>query len=166
MTALLPLRAPEPLSDGHDFSHFDCGREELNTWLQQRARMNEGKASRTFVVCSGERVVAYYCLAAGSIARASAGRKMRQNAPDPLPVIVIGRLAVDTSYAGQKIGRALLRDAILRSLSTATGIGVRAILVHAIDDRAGGFYRKFGFQDSPTDARTLLLPIEDAKTNL
>jgi GNAT superfamily N-acetyltransferase len=161
-----PLRAPEPLGDGYDLSQFDCGRDDLNAWLRQRAHMNEGKASRTFVVCAERRVVAYYCLAAGSVARASVGRKLRQNAPDPLPVIVIGRLAVDRTYARRKIGRALLRDAILRSLTAATEVGIRAILVHAVDDAASGFYRKFGFQDSPTDARTLLLPIEIARANL
>jgi GNAT superfamily N-acetyltransferase len=158
-----PVRAPEPLTTAHDVASFDCGNDDLNHWLAQRAMASDGRSARTYVVAVDARVVAYYCLAAGSVVLAALARaRLRQNMPDPIPVIVVGRLAVDRRFGRRGFGRGLLKDCVLRSLGIARQIGVRAILVHAVDEEAGSFYRRFGFVESPTDARTLLLPMETA----
>jgi GNAT superfamily N-acetyltransferase len=119
------------------------------------------------VVALSARVVAYYCLAAGSVMRTTVPKaKLRQGLPDQVPVVVIGRLAVDKNFQGRGFGKGLLKDAILRSLNASDLVGVRAIVVHAIDERAGEFYLKFGFLPSPTNARTFVLPLETAKAAL
>jgi predicted N-acetyltransferase YhbS len=130
--------APEPLTPSHDLSAFDCGAAEPNDWLRLRALKNEESgASRTYAVCAEQRVVGYYCLATGAIAHASG--KVRRNMPDPIPVMVIGRLAVDQGWRSQGLGRALLRDAILRTVQAADIAGIRAILVHAKSNEARVF---------------------------
>lgn len=157
---------PEALSDVHDLTQFDCGNADLDRWLRQRARTSEGATARTFVVAAGGHVVAYYCLAAGSVVPRELPRKIRHNNPEQVPVIVIGRLAVDRAFQGRGFGKGLLKDAILRALQAAQSIGVRAIVVHAIDDRAAAFYKKFGFLPSPLDARTFILPVATAAAAL
>lgn len=161
------LRPPEPLSRDHDVSNFDCGYADLNAWLVKQAATSEGKTARTIIVAAGNRVVAYYCLAAGSIARTELpSAKLRRNVPDQVPVVVIGRLAVDLKFQGKGFGRGLLKDAILRALTASESLGIRAIVVHAVDDKAAAFYKKFGFINSPTNALTFLLPTETAKQAL
>jgi GNAT superfamily N-acetyltransferase len=158
------LSPPERLRDGHDLTSFDCGKPELNEWLTARARTNEGRTARTFVAAVDGRVVGYYCLAAGSVMREELPTaKARQNTPEPVPVIVIGRLATDKKFQGRGFGMGLLKDAILRALTTADSIGVRAIIVHAKDEDGVAFYKKFGFLVSPMNARTLVLTVETAK---
>src|SRR5437773_5167460 len=131
------LAAPEKLKAEHDVSAFNSGEPTLDEWLQQRALANEESgASRTYVVCSGNQVVGYYALANGAIAHNEVTGRVRRNMPDPVPAMVIGRLAIDQAYQGQGIGAALLRDAILRTLQAAEIAGIRAILVHAISDAA------------------------------
>jgi GNAT superfamily N-acetyltransferase len=154
--------APEPLTAEHDTSHFVCRHESLSAWLNKRALANAvSGASRTYVVCAPDRqVIGYYALAAGSIAAASVAGRLRRNMPDPLPVIVLGRLAVHTEWAGRGIGGGLLKDAALRAIQASTLIGVRALLCHAIDDEAVGFYLKHGFVSSPLDPLTLLLGLQ------
>jgi GNAT superfamily N-acetyltransferase len=143
----------------HDLSEFDCGEPSLDHWLRRRALQNaESGASKTYVVCAGrKRVVAYYALAAGGVAHAGAPSRVRRNMPDPVPVMVLGRLAVDRSFQGRGLGSALLRDAILRTLHVAEMAGVRAILAHAISDRARKFYEASGFIPSPLDPMTLMI---------
>jgi len=137
------LRPPERIRSSHQFEDFDSGNSQLNDWLTRRALKNEAEgASRTYVLCEGETVVAYYCLANGSIAQSEATDRIRRNMPDPIPVMVIGRLAVDRQWQGKGIGQALLRDAILRTLQAAEIAGIRAILVHAISEEAKQFYEK------------------------
>ncbi len=127
------LSAPEKLSSDHDLSQFHCGEPTLDDWLRRRALQNEESgASRTYVICDGKRVVGYYALAVGAVAHVEAPGRMRRNMPDPVPVMVIGRLALDQSVQSQGIGPALLGDAILRTLQAAEIAGIRAILVHAI----------------------------------
>jgi GNAT superfamily N-acetyltransferase len=152
---------PEPLSPRHRTDAFDCGEPALDDWLRRRALPNQASgASRTFVVAdTGGRVLGYYALAAGAVARASAGRQLRRNMPDPLPVVVLARLAVDRTAQSQGIGAGLLQDAVKRALSVAGNAGVRAVLVHALNDEAAGFYRRYGFRPSAINPRVLLLPL-------
>lgn len=155
---------PQSLTTDHDVSAFACGRPSLDDWLRRRALPNEvSGASRTYVVCDGKRVVAYYCLAAGSVCRKDAPGKLRRNVPEQIPVAVLGRLAVDESCQGRGFGTALLRDAVLRTLGAADSPGIRALLVHALDPAAADFYRNRGFLDSPIDPLVLMLPMETAR---
>jgi GNAT superfamily N-acetyltransferase len=154
------LTAPAALSPEHILDAFRCSEPSLERWLHARARANEAQgASRTYVVTAGREVVGYYCLSAGAVAREGAASGIRRNMPDPIPVIVLGRLAVHQDWAGKGIGTGLLKDAVLRSLSIAGELGVRALLCHAISQRAKDFYLKHGFVQSPTDDMTLLLSL-------
>lgn len=161
------ISAPQKLSPDHDLSQFLCGEPTLDDWLRRRALQNEESgASRTYVVCVGKQVVGYYALAVGAITHAAAPGRVRRNMPDPLPVMVLGRLAVDQTMQGQEIGRGLLRDAVLRTVQAADIAGIRAILVHAISDRAKQFYVKCGFIPSPVDPMTLMITVEEAMNAL
>lgn len=163
------LRPPEPISGAQDLSNFDSGEPSLDDWLRRRALQNEGSGGlRTYVVCadSGERVVAYYCLAAGAVAHAGALGRVRRNMPDPIPVMVIGRLAVDRKFQVNGLGRAMLRDAILRTIQAAGIVGVRAILVHALSDEARRFYERCGFRSSAIDPMTLMITVAEGEKAL
>ena len=161
------IGAPEHLTAIHDISTFDCGIPDLNDWLKKRALSNEESgASRTYVVCTAGRVVGYYALANGGVALGSAPGRVRRNMPDPLPVMIVGRLAVEQGWQGRNIGRSLLRDAVLRTLQAAEIGGIRAILVHAISEDAKRFYERSGFSVSPADPMTLMITIADAKKAL
>ena len=158
-----PLSAPEKLRPDHDLSEFECGEPSLDYWLRQRALQNEESgASRTYVVCAGQQVVGYYALAVGAVAHAEAPGRVRRNMPDPVPVMIIGRLAVHKDFQGRKIGPGLLRDAVLRTLQAANIAGVRAILVHAISEQARQFYEDCGFIASPMDPMTLMITVVEA----
>jgi predicted N-acetyltransferase YhbS len=152
--------APVPLTDAHRLDSFHCTESNLESWLKQRALKNQLEgASRTFVVCEGEAVVGYYCLSAGSVSRSDAPGGFRRNMPEPVPVVVLGRLAVDSRWMGKGIGRGMLKDAVLRTASIAQQLGVRALLCHAISEDAKAFYVRHGFVESPLHPMTLLLPI-------
>jgi predicted GNAT family N-acyltransferase len=154
------VTVPAPLDGSHKTVVFDCGNDTLNDWLKNRALKNqESGASRTFVVCQNDRVVGYYALASGSVERMEVPKSIARNMPEPIPVMVLGRLAIDTSMHGQRIGSSLLKDALLRTLKVSQDIGVRAVLVHAISEDAKHFYQAYGFQVSPIDPMTLMLPI-------
>jgi GNAT superfamily N-acetyltransferase len=155
------LSAPTPLNSEHDPSDFDCGEPELNDWLRYRATKNESRFSRTYVVCVSKRVVAYFCISAGAVERSAVPAKVRRNAPDTIPVSVIGRLAVDRNYAGKGLGADILADALRRIAVASQSIGIGAVLVHAKNDKAKRFYMKYAeFIEYPADSRTLFLPIE------
>lgn len=155
------LSAPAPLSAAHDLTAFDCGEPALDDWLRQRALANESRFSRTYVVCEGHRVAAYYCLSAGAVARAAAPGKVRRNAPDAIPVSVIGRLAIDRAWQGKGLGADLLADALSRIAAASRSIGIGAVLVQAKDEAARAFYLRCAeFIEYPGDSRTLFLPIE------
>lgn len=155
------ISAPEPLNDSHSIHAFDCGHSVLNDWLKKQARKNQKlHGSQTFVICVENEVIGYYALAAGSVERHCLSSNLSRNMPNPIPVIVLGRLAVDTSMQGQSLGRALLKDALLRCVSVANTIGVKAVLVHAIDDAAQQFYQANGFTSMPHEERTLMLSIK------
>ncbi|MGD9739926.1 MAG: GNAT family N-acetyltransferase [Bauldia sp.] len=159
-TDLASLSAPSPLLAAHDVSGFSCGHDALDAWLKERALKSEGRSARTFVVLAGQEVVGYYSLATGSVARETAPRKIRVNAPDPIPIALIGRLAVDRRLAGHGIGSAMLADGLKRILQLSLSIGCAAAVVHAIDEKAIGFYQRMGFVAWPPDGRTLFLPLE------
>jgi predicted N-acetyltransferase YhbS len=158
------LTAPQPLAPDHELEAFDCGVAALDEWLKRRARRNEAEgASRTFVICAAGRVVGYYSLAAGSILHSVATGKIRRNMPDPVPVLLLGRLAVDRGWHGKGLGADLLSDAVIRAVGAAETVGVRAILVHAISEEAKTFYEKHGFRASAIEPMTLMITIEEAR---
>ncbi|UZE94378.1 GNAT family N-acetyltransferase [Alkalimarinus alittae] len=153
------ISKPEPLRSVHDLSRFSCGIDSLDQWLKTRALKNERiNASRTYVVCDELRVAGYYCLATGSIEHNESPSKVKRNMPSPIPVMILGRLAVDIDYQDQKIGKGLLKDAVLRTILISEQVGVKAMLVHAINDSARYFYKAHGFIESPFDPMKLLLP--------
>jgi GNAT superfamily N-acetyltransferase len=155
------LSAPVHLTAEHDLSGFDCGEPALNDWLRHRALKNESRFSRTYVVCEDNRVVAYFCISAGAVERASAPGKVRRNAPDTIPVSVVGRLAVSRDYAGKGLGADILSDALRRIAVASQSIGIGAVLVQAKDGAAKRFYMRCAeFVEYPEDSRTLFLPIE------
>ena len=155
------LSAPVPLSLSHDVTAFDCGEPALNDWLKHRALKNESRFSRTYVVCDDNRVVGYFCISAGSVERAAAPGKVRRNAPDMIPVSIIGRLAVSKAYTGRGLGADMLSDALRRIAVASQSIGIGAVLVQAKDDAAKRFYQACAeFLEYPADSRTLFLPIE------
>jgi GNAT superfamily N-acetyltransferase len=155
------LTAPAALTANHDLGAFDCGEPVLNDWLKQRALRNENRFSRTYVVCDQNRVVAYYCVSAGAVDRAAAPGELRRNAPDAVPVSVIGRLAVDRAYAGRGLGADILSDALRRIAVAAQSIGIAAVLVQTKDDRAKRFYLACAeFVEWPEDSRVLWLGVE------
>lgn len=158
------LQAPQPINPDHLLEEFDSGNAELNDWLKKRVLKNESSgASRTYVVAIGQKVIAYYCLANGSVLNADAPSRIRRNMPNPIPVMVIGRLAVDCNWHSKGMGRGLVRDAVLRTLQAAQIAGIRAILVHAISEEAKVFYQKCGFIPLSIAPMTLLVTIADAK---
>ena len=157
------LSPPERLNADHDLTQFSCGEPTLDHWLRNRALQNEKTgAFRTYVVCAGSCVVGYYALAAGAVAHTEATSRAKRNMPDPVPVILIGRLAIDSRFQSRGIGADLLRDAVLRTLQAAEIAGIRAILVSAISANAKTFYEKFGFISSPANPQTLMITVTEA----
>ena len=157
------ITAPEPLQAQHQLEHFDCGESVLNRWLLQQALKNERSGrSRTYVVCCDKNVIAYYAIATGSIEHAGLPGKVRRNMPEPISVLILGRLAVDNNWQLRHVGRGLLKDAVLRACLIAKQVGVSALLVHCISDEAKQYYLKYGFVESTIDPMTVLLPLKDA----
>jgi GNAT superfamily N-acetyltransferase len=158
-----PLQPPVPLTANHLVTDFDCGVDSLNEWLSRRAWKNHTlDVSRTFVVTDGDIVIGYYCLSSAAIDRIELPKARQRNMPDPIPAALIGRLAVDRKYQGQKIGMSLLQDAIYRIVTAAQSVGMAYILVHALDDRAKSFYENNGFVAIPERPLTLFLPVATA----
>jgi GNAT superfamily N-acetyltransferase len=161
------VSAPILLDDRHVFDSFDCGVLALDEWLRRRARANaKDGATRTYVACDSPQVVGYYALAAGAVEVAGAPGRFRRNMPDPIPVVVLGRLAVDRSQHGKGVGRALFRDATLRVIQAADIIGVRGLLVDAISAEAKAFYLALGMTVSPLDPMTLMVTFADLKASV
>lgn len=153
------LRSPQPLATAHRLAGFACGEAVLDEWLKRRALANQlSGASRTFVVADPEQhVFGYYAMAAGAVSHQAATSVVRRNMPDPVPVMVLARLAVDLRAQGRQFGGALLQDAVNRAVAVSQNAGVRALLVHALHDRAKQFYEHYGFQASPLHPMTLML---------
>lgn len=162
------LSRVEKLTREHDVSFFDCGKPALDDWLRRFALTNQqSDAARTYVVHRGGRVAGYYSLSAGAVRREESPARIAKGlARHPIGVILLARLAVDRGEQGTGVGKALLMDALSRALSAADAIGARAILVHAIDEEAAEFYRRFGFEPSPLDPRQLMLLMKDLRATL
>lgn len=161
------INPPEKLTTKHDVADFFCGEATLDDWLKNKALKNEtGDASRTYVVCVDEKVIGYYALAVGSVAREVVTKQIQRNTPDTLPVMILARLAVDHNWNGLGIGRGLLRDAILRTLQASNLAGIKAIIVHAISQEAKTFYEKAGFKPSPLEPLTLMISLKEARISM
>lgn len=161
------LGPPEPLTAEHEASAFDSGEPALDDWLRKRALPNEQSgASRTYVITAERRIVGFYCLAAGSVAKQAATGHIRRNMAEPIPVMIIGRLAIDRGFQGRGCGKALLRDAVLRTLQAAAIVGMRAILLHAISENARLFYIHCGFSESPLHPMMMMISVAEAERTL
>ena len=164
VNGLLP---PELLADRHEFGDFRSAEPSLDDWLKRRARANQvSGASRTYVVCQHQRVIGYYALASGVVTVETAPGRFRRNMPDPIPVVVLARLAVDRDWHGRGIGRGLFRDAARRVSQAADAIGIRGIVVHAISEEARNFYVALGFDQSPREPLTLMVTLFDVRAGL
>lgn len=159
------LSPPQPLTEAHELAGFESGVPSLDDWLRRRALQNRGSgASRSFVVCdSGATVVGYYALAASAVAVDASPGRFRRNMPDPIPVVVLARLAIDRAHHGRGLGRALFQDAAMRVLQAADAIGIRGMLVHAISEEARAFYVRLGLVPSPLDPMTLMTTLDDLR---
>jgi|TARA_B100000700_G_scaffold4744_1_gene5402 predicted N-acetyltransferase YhbS len=163
----LGIKAPELLTDEHVLDVFSCGKPELDDWLMKKALKNHKRNNtRVYVVCDdNNKVIGYYAIAMGSVQRESALSSLKRNSPNPIPMVVLARLAVDEGYKGRGIGVGLLKDCVLRSVHAMNVVGGAGILVHALDDEAKAFYKRFGFNESPIDAMTLMARVIDIEAS-
>lgn len=163
----MTLSAPQPINDQHNISDFDSGVPVLDDWLKRRARANHAAgASRTYVVCNSDLVVAFYALASGAVELATATSRVRRNMPDPVPVAVLGRLAIEQSFQHRGLGRALIKDALRRVSQAADIIGIRGVVVHAISPEAKAFYLAAGLEPSRLQPMTLMATLADIRSLL
>jgi GNAT superfamily N-acetyltransferase len=161
------IQSPEPLTAEHALGGFDSGVASLDDWLRRRALQNQASgASRTFVVCDAGQVIAYYALAASAVAPDAAPGRFRRNMPDPIPVVVLARLAITRDHQGRGLGRALFQDAANRVIHAADTIGIRGLLVHAISEEAKAFYVRLGLDPSPLEPMTLMTTVAALKAAL
>jgi GNAT superfamily N-acetyltransferase len=160
-----PYRGPELLDDAHNVDGFSCGDEALDDWLRRRAPRNQREgSSRTWVVTAESRVVAFYASSTAVLTRIEATKRAARKQPDPLPAMLLGRLAVDREHQGRGLAAALLKHFLLKALEVADITGLRLVLVHAKNEQAAGFYRHYGFEPSPIDDLTLILLTKDIQT--
>ena len=160
----MALSAPALLADYHTVDNFSSGEPSLDDWLKRRARANQASgASRTYVLCEENTVVGYYALASGAVAVKAVPGRFRRSMPDPIPVVVLARLAIDQVWQGRGIGRALFNDAARRVLQAADAIGIRGILVHAISEEARKFYMALGFDPCADEPTTLVVTLADIR---
>jgi GNAT superfamily N-acetyltransferase len=169
VAGLPELLAPEPLAARHEVSRFSTGAHlSLDLWLQERALRIEGLSARTYVVCPAaepDRVVAYFSISAAVEQRNTLpSAKIRRGMPEKVPLLLIGRLAIDAQWQGRGLGSALLADALRRCLAASQIAGVRGVVAHAIDEAAAAFYERHGFTRSPLGERAMLMPIETVRS--
>jgi GNAT superfamily N-acetyltransferase len=161
------IQSPEPLTAEHALGSFDSSVASLDDWLRRRALQNQASgASRTFVVCDAGQVIAYYALAASAVAPDAAPGRFRRNMPDPIPVVVLARLAITREHQGHGLGRALFQDVANRVIHAADTIGIRGLLVHAISEEARAVYVRLGLDPSPLETMTLMTTVADLKAAL
>ena len=159
------------LATHHELDTFDSGESQLDEWLRKRALGNQAEGgSRVYVACDsageGRRVVGYYALASGSISQEVAPGNFRRNMPNPIPAVILGRLAVDRTWQGKGVGRSLMQDAALRVLQAASTVGVRGMVVHALSDSARALYLALGFEESPGQPLTLTITLKELQAAL
>ena len=164
-TEVSGVLAPERLAAHHDLAHFRNGKHDsLDAWLRARALASEGLSARTYVMCAADvpaRVVGYYAISTAMAHRSGLPTaKLRRGMPQEIPLLLIGRLAIDVNYQKRGLGTDLLIDALRRCLLAAETAGARAVITHAIDDDAVAFYERHGFVRCPLGERTMLMPIE------
>lgn len=158
------VSAPTLLGEAHELDLFDSGQDVLDDWLRRRARANQvSGASRTYVICDTRRVIGYYCLSSGALAGAGAPGALKRNMPDPIPMAILGRLAIDRNWQVKGLGAAMLQDSVLRAGQAAHIMGIRGLLVHAISAEAKAFYEYYGFAASPNNPMTLVLSLKIAR---
>lgn len=163
----MALSAPEPLAPHHLLDSFNSGEGSLDDWLRKRARANEASgASRSYVVCQESRVVGYYAIASGAVSTSAAPGRFKRNMPEPIPVVLLGRLAVDRVWQGKGVGGGLFKDACRRISRAAEAIGIRGILVQAISDEARNFYLRMGLMECPLQPQTLVITLEDLRKEM
>lgn len=156
----LEVSAPIPINSNHIRDTFDCGLDSLNQWLINKSLKNEKKgASRTYVASSFNKIIGFYCLSAGAVRRKDTPSNLSRNMPEPIPVIILGRLAVDKEWQGKGLGQDLLSDAIKRAINASDTVGAKALIVHALSKEAQQFYKKCGFIISPTDEMNLMISL-------
>jgi len=161
------LSPPELLTAQHEISDFTSTEPTLDDWIKRRAlKSQKSGAARTYVVTSDDVVVGYYSLAVGSVSRRVSVNRVRRNMPEPIPIMLLARLAIDGNWQGRGLGRSLLRDAVSRTIQAADIVGIRALLVHAISDDARRFYQYFGFQPSEIESMTLMATLPDLRNAL
>mgnify|MGYP003444129611 FL=1 len=158
----------EKLSRQHAVEGFDCGREELNRYLVRFAWVNQqANAAQTYLGLTGDEVIGFYTLVVGEVAYDGAPQRLTKGlAKQPIGIMLLARFAVSLSWQGKRIGAGLLKDAMLRTMAAAEIAGIRALVVHAKDESAAAFYRRFDFSESPTDPRHLFVLIKDVKRAL
>lgn len=162
----LPLSAVEPLAKHHDVGEFDCKKHQsLNDWLKRFALISQqSESARTYVVHRNNRVVGYYSLCPGSVAREEATERVAKGQPaHPIGIILLARLAIDHTEQGHGLGKALLKDALGRASQASDIIRARAVLVHAIDEEARKFYMHFDFEACPLNKLHLILLMKDLR---
>ncbi len=165
----MELTAPTLLTGEHQLANLDCGNEELNLWLIKQALKNQKRGNSRVYVTTDKKstdVVAYYAVTMGSVDRNIAYSALQRNAPNPIPMVVLARLGVDSNYHHKGIGAAMLKDCIIRSLKAMEVIGGAGILVHAIDQSAQKFYKRFGFRESKFDPLVLMLTSKEIIKNI
>ena len=161
------LSPPTLLTPEHDVREFDSNEASLDEWLKTRSLKNQTSgASRCFVICENKKVIGYYTLSAGAISHETAPKTMRRNMPNPLPVLLLGRLAIHKNHHNKGLGSALLRDAMLRAVSITTDIGIVALLVHALSEQAKRFYLSRGFVESPLQPMILMMTLATIRSIL
>jgi GNAT superfamily N-acetyltransferase len=155
----------EKLRSEHDTESFDCGKPELNRFLQQFAFVNQrANLAQTYVLCWEKAVIAYYSLTVGQVDHKDAPHRIVEGTGRyPVPLVILARLAVTRSEQGKGFGSALLKDALKRTVQAADIAGVRALFVHAKDDEARAFYERFDFRPSHTDSYHLFLLMKDIR---
>jgi GNAT superfamily N-acetyltransferase len=164
---MLELSSPHPLTTDHDLVEFDSSEPSLDEWLKRRALKNQASgASRCFVICQGKKVIGFYSLSAGAISHKSVPKNMQRNMPDPLPILLLGRLAIDKKHHNKGLGSALLRDAMIRAVNVASDAGIFAILVHSLSEQGKRFYISRGFVASPLQPMTLMMTLETIRSIL
>ena len=165
---VIPTLVIEKLNQGHSLSEFDCSNVTLDAWLRRYAWTNQrAETAKTYVAHRGDRVLGYHALVAGSVLKHEAPERIVQGtANHPVGVILLARLAVDKTEQGKGLGKALLRDALGRIAQAADVVGVRSVLVHAIDDAARKFYLHHGFESSPVDPMQLMMLMKDLRASM